>query len=255
MNVEIQKNIDTLHEFATALENPEKSQEELNKEVKTLEAEIGESKKEWQVHRKEAMDAIKHVKGEIEVKREKFEELKDKMKFIDEDYDRLTENIKNNIEQRKALNEEFQKIPKEITRAAFVKRITDIHTNVSKQKTDLGKILRELKELEESITTSANTLERYCTEIDNFLVQHPKKAENVYRTIAKHFKEFKEIFEKTRQLINEMGKNKLDSRELEQKIELLQSRKYKENIDKLSQDLNNLRSDNEQMLKRIKQGV
>ena len=66
--------------------------------------------------------------------------MQSKISFMENDYDNLISKIKGNQQLRANLQQEFVKMPKELTRNYFIKRITDVHGNFKKQRNDLGKV-------------------------------------------------------------------------------------------------------------------
>ena len=59
---------------------------------------------------------------------------------MENDYENLISKIKGNQQLRANLQQEFVKMPKELTRNYFIKRITDVNANFKKQRDNLGKV-------------------------------------------------------------------------------------------------------------------
>lgn len=102
---------------------------------------------------------------------------------MENDYDGLIGKIKGNQQLRANLQNEYMKMPKELTRNYFVKRINDVNANFKKQKNDLGKvlitllnaylsriqILQEVKDIERTVDGTLSLMEKTNTEIENIL--------------------------------------------------------------------------------------
>jgi len=180
-NLSIQENTETLHELATALENPEKSEKELNELITQLQSDINDMKDEWTQRKTKVMSKIEKYKVTIEenrvifvlclfyVLKEKLEEIKSKIKFIENDYDSLIQKIKTNYELKAHLQNELQNLPKEVTRNVFVKRINELNATYLKQKNELAKILSDVQNVQKVIDYNTSLAERFCTEIENHL--------------------------------------------------------------------------------------
>jgi len=110
----------------------------------------------------------------------------------------------------------------------------------------LSKILAEVKEVEKAIDYNTSLLERLYTETENLLKNDPK-ADSLTKAILKLFNEYKTTFESTLQNLRDQGKKKLDSREIEQKIDLLSTKGFKNIISKLQVDLKSLQEDNKRI--------
>ncbi len=66
--------------------------------------------------------------------------MREKIRTYDEDYEKLIIDIRSNQIQVESLQKEFQKVTKDISRNAYVKRINDVNNNFNKQKNEFGKV-------------------------------------------------------------------------------------------------------------------
>lgn len=65
-NIDIQKETEKLHELLEALENPDKSERDLKKDIKELEDEMSEMQDEWNAHRNKVLSKIEKYKTTID---------------------------------------------------------------------------------------------------------------------------------------------------------------------------------------------
>jgi len=195
-NVEIEKKTKELDELLQLIENPDKSEKELKSTCSQLESDIQEIKDEWAKQKTKAVSKIEKYKATIEENKEKLEEIKSKIKFLETDYDALNQKIRTNQEIKLYLQNEYQNLPKEVSRNIFIKRINEINASYMKQKSELNKILNDVEDVEKTMGYNTSLIERYSTEIENFLKTNPK-PDNLTKAILKMYHDYQQIFETT----------------------------------------------------------
>ncbi len=139
----------------------------------------------------------------------------------------------------------------EADRSTYVKRITEIMNNFNRQKSEMQKIVKDVKDLEESTTFYSQSLERNQVEIENTYNSDSKKAESQNKQIFKIYNEYRDIFNKTLNNLKEVGKKKIEARELEVKKNLLTAKGFQKSIDKLKFDLQEIKKENEKLEKSV----
>lgn len=82
---------------------------------------------------------------------------------------------------------ELQQKPQELPRGTYIKKINDLRKTLEKQKQDYDKTLNEVNELESSLTSQNNVINRYYIELENLINQDPKKAEQIVKYIYKQY--------------------------------------------------------------------
>ena len=249
---ELQKKAENLHNFLRNLEVQERGEKDLESENRELEKEISQIETEWEIHREEMRKAIHDFEEQVENKREKFNQIRDKLKQYDEDYEKLCNDIRSDQTQVESLQIEFSKTQKDVNRQLYIKKINDINANFKKQKNDFGKINVEVKELESSIDFFQQSLQRQFTEIENMMMMDFKKSEKTTQSIQKMYQEYKQVIETTMKNLLEQGKKKVESKQLEVKIDVLNTKNYKGNLEKMQLDLQEIKKENEALYKKLK---
>lgn len=249
---ELQKKAEYLHNFLRNLEVQEKGERDLESENRELEKEIDQIETEWESHRQQMRKAIQEFEEQVENKREKFNQVRDKLKQYDEDYEKLCNDIRSNQTQVESLQIELSKTQKDVNRQLYIKKINDINTNFKKQKNEFGKINVEVKELESSIDFYQQSMQRQFTEIENMMMMDFKKSEKVTQAIQKMYQDYKQVIETTMKNLLEQGKKKVESKQLEVKIDVLNTKNYKGNLEKMQLDLQEIKKENEVLYKKLK---
>ena len=249
---DLQKKAENLHNFLKNLEIQEKGEKDLESENRDLEKEIEQIETEWETHREGMRKAIHDFEEQVENKRDKFNQIRDKLKQYDEDYEKLCNDIRSNQTQVESLQTEFSKTQKDVNRLLYIKKISDINANFKKQKNDFGKINVEVKELETSIEFYQQSLQRQFTETENMMMMDFKKSERTTQQIQKMYQDYKLVIETTMKNLLEQGRKKLESKQLEVKIDVLNTKNYKGNLEKMQLDLQEIKKENDALYKKLK---
>lgn len=252
---DLQKKAENLHNFLKNLEIQEKGEKDLETENRELEKEISQIETEWESHREGMRKAIRDFEEQVENKKEKFNQIRDKLKQYDEDYEKLSNDIRSTQTQVESLQIEYTKTQKDVNRQLYIKKINDINANFKKQKNEFGKINVEVKELETSIDFYQQSLQRIYTEIENMMMMDFKKSEKVTQQIQKMYQEYKQVIETTIKNLLEQGRKKVESKQLEVKMDVLNTKNYKGNLEKMHLDLQEIKKENEALYQKLKEMI
>jgi len=142
------------------------------------------------------------------------------------------------------MEQEFAKMPKDLNRNQYLKRINEIIGNLKAQKTEIKGILDEIREIQKDTESVVQGIKRIDNDVEEFIFNEAKKdkvAMGVYKEIIR----LKENFDKLVVSVQEQNKMKNGIREVETKLEDFRI-KYKnmEEINKLENDLNAIRQEN-----------
>lgn len=127
----------------------------------------------------------------------------------------------------------------------FIKKILELDTNLKKQQDEFTKIKKELDDLEQQIEFQNNYINRYYVELENLFQADTKKKDTVVIQvivinqfqIMQKYQDYKALYRDTIVSIKEIAQRKIETQEAELKIELILSKGYKLNIEKLQNDL------------------
>lgn len=144
------------------------------------------------------------------------------------------------------MDSEYSKIPKDLNRNQYLKRINEIITNLKNQKVEIKKMLEEIKGIQTETENVIMSIKKLDIEVEDFIFQEAKKdkaASAIYKEVMK----LKENFDKLITNIQEQNKLKNNIKEVETKLEDFRI-KYKnmEEIKRLELDLNAIKSENSQ---------
>lgn len=235
----------------------EKNKGALEGFVKENSGRMTELATEWEKHRvplveeyRKLLDDEKNRGILVTARLEEIKNMRAEMKV-------LVAEIQTKDEQYKALLEQFSKLPKDVSRSVYTKRIMEIVKNVKKQKIDIDKILLDTKQLQKEINRITESLSRIYTETDELIFtdakgKGKKKEDDSAKQAYKDLVAMNGNFEKLTSTIGETGRIQTSLLDLQSKLEQLQARSESLNLDQVLADLKEVKAENAQLLARLK---
>jgi len=164
------------------------------------------------------------------------------------------------------LLDQYRELPKEVNRGIYTRRILDIVKNVKKQKSEIDKgthsasllfvlpntiqyntVLLDMKHLMKEITLVTDTLKRSFAVSDELLFADAKKDE-LSKQAYRDFVTMDECFKKLVTTIEETGETRNTIMQLEIKIEQMQSKVDTLNVERLEQDYQGMKKENQKLM-------
>ena len=212
---------------------------------------------EWEKHRAPLLEELRNVQdlqdaamGESRVKLEKIKSMREEIK-------RLIEEIKQRDERYKQLVEAYRAMKNTQNRAIYTRRILDIVRNVKKQNVDIARILEDTRGMQKEINGISEHLKRIYAIAEEKIYKDAKKDQDKgsrdtgKKDIFKQVIALNEGFEKLIATIEEIGQTRATILNLESKIEQAQARTSAQNMDRIQEDLRQIREANAALNERI----
>eukprot|EP00727_Mastigamoeba_balamuthi_P009053 m51a1_g4770 hypothetical protein (614) ;mRNA; f:19052-21602 len=221
-------------------------------------ARLSELAAEWEKHRaplvaelRELQDARDAAMGASRTKLEDIRRLRAEMKA-------LVEEIRGKEEKYRQLVDTYSGMQRDLSRAVYTRRILDVVRNVKKQKRDIEKVLGDTRQLQKEINGVRDTLGRSFAVADDLLFQEAKKeqakgakADASKKDAYKHLVAINKSFEALVQAIEEIGSTKNNILNLESKIDQIHSRISTINVERVTEDLKQIRAENTALASKI----
>jgi len=177
---------------------------------------------------------------------EKIQEMRKTMHEINED-------LRIKLEKFTELQELFSQMPKDVNRAYYTRRILENVKNVKKQKLDINKILIDTRNLKKEINTISDTLQRTFSVNEELIYQDATKdvsntgPKQIYKDVVAINDGFKKLIEQ----VEDTGRLRNEILDLEAKVETVQLRTNSLNMDRLLQDLREVKKENAELALRV----
>ena len=110
---------------------------------------------EWEAHRVPLVEEIRTTKDSVAKRKSDMKYKLDRIKQMREDMKRLAVEIREKDELVKQLLEELGKLPKQVQRTGYTRRIMDIMKNIEKQQITISGILKDTRETQKEINTAS----------------------------------------------------------------------------------------------------
>ncbi|XP_077518682.1 coiled-coil domain-containing protein 22 homolog [Amblyomma americanum] len=206
---------------------------------------------QWEKHRAPLIEEYRQLKeqcskrlNETQQKLEEIKAMKDKMRDI-------SEQARTKEELHKQLVSEYEKLPKDVNRSSYTKRITEIVGNIKKQKEEIAKVLLDTRSLQKEINQLTGKLDRTFTVTDELIFKDAKKDEAVRRA----YKYLASVHENSNQLlqaVEETGSIMREMRDLEDQIEQESQKKVTANLERITADYKQMKQENASLLAQLK---
>ncbi|KAH6935766.1 hypothetical protein HPB50_009447 [Hyalomma asiaticum] len=206
---------------------------------------------QWEKHRAPLIEEYRQLKeqcskrlNETQQKLEEIKAMKDKMREI-------SEQARTKEEMHKQLVAEYEKLPKDVNRSSYTKRITEIVGNIKKQKEEIAKVLLDTRSLQKEINQLTGKLDRTFTVTDELIFKDAKKDEAVRRA----YKYLASVHENSNQLlqaVEETGSITREMRDLEDQIEQESQKKVTANLERITADYKQMKQENASLLAQLK---
>ncbi|XP_050417021.2 coiled-coil domain-containing protein 22 homolog [Patella vulgata] len=206
----------------------------------------------WETHRAPLIQQYRELKtltsqkeSEAEKKLAEIRVFRDKMKEV-------ADEVRNKEDLQKQLQSEYERMTKDVNRSAYTRKILEIVANIKKQKQEIDKVLVDTKSIQKEINSLSGKLDRTFTVTDELIFRDAKKDEAVkkaYRFLAA----LHENCELLISTVEETGVIMREIRDLEDQIENESGKKVLANLEKITQDYQEMKKENSVLMSKLKQ--
>jgi len=256
--IEMQETDDTLENQVNDKKKEWKKKKDLLQELKTVETngiekldeEVKELEGKFDGLHQQLEEYQKPLEEEIYTKKNKLKDMKLEYGFKHDQIKEIKKNIKKSLaelkykkEMLKFMEEEYSKIPKDINRNQYIKRINEVVGNVKLQQEEIQRTLKDLDRVEEDSKAQVEKISRIDGEVKEMLVKSAKK-DKVSKGIYQEMMRLKECFNKL--VENAQGQNNMKNatREVQMNVESFKGKNLHD-LKKIQGDLENIQKENE----------
>ena len=145
------------------------------------------------------------------------------------------------------LADEDLKAGSSISRAVYIKRITDVIDKLKRQKREISRILKDVRDIESSIVLTREQFERIDNQAEELVFNEAKKdqwAKSCYEQLNK----IREAYQNLVNTVEEQCSIKNAIRDVEIRYNTAQARNFAATLKQLSEDLNKIRAENQALM-------
>lgn len=211
---------------------------ELEKEIEELEGAWSEANEELTLNFSRAKRQFDEKRNEMELKQQKID-------FYEENYSRLIQDLKRELEKREALINEYKRMPKDMKREYLSEMIFGTKGQHKEYEQTTASKTEELKKLSTSINKTEDEIKYLGAEITTRLKEgeDKKKAKDVsFDKMKSSFEAVLKTFNSTRGYMDKLVELRVKNRQLQERVQELRRNKYQEIGERLKKDLEELKA-------------
>mmetsp|Transcript_36535 Transcript_36535/g.91598 ORF Transcript_36535/g.91598 Transcript_36535/m.91598 type:complete len:642 (-) Transcript_36535:279-2204(-) len=206
--------------------------------------------KEWEQHRQPLLTKYKELKEAFAKRKEGAEKKLDEIRVMRTRMREIADETKKRDDRYHQLVEVYNRMPKNINRSVYTRRILDIVKNVKKQKVDIDKILIDTRTLQKEINAISEALGRSFAVTSEVIFNDALKeptAKQAYKDLAATHEKFKSLSEQ----IEETGSTRNAILDLEEKMEQVSARIESLNLERITADLDQIQQENVELQQQL----
>eukprot|EP01087_Luapelamoeba_hula_P017882 TRINITY_DN5687_c0_g1_i1.p1 TRINITY_DN5687_c0_g1~~TRINITY_DN5687_c0_g1_i1.p1 ORF type:complete len:615 (-),score=140.67 TRINITY_DN5687_c0_g1_i1:461-2305(-) len=213
-------------------------------------ARLASLEQEWERHKAPLMDELEELRRQQENKKGDTQLLLAEIAQLRSKFKTMGEDMRVRNERLAVLKEQFDAMPKEVNRGIYTRRILDIVKNVKKQKTEIDKILLDMKQLMKEITLVTESLKRSFAVTEEMMFADAKKDETskqAYRELNAMDTHFKKLVATN----EETGETRNAILQLSNQIDSIKERTSALNTERLEEDYKNMKKENAKLMAQL----
>ena len=219
----------------------------LDQEISELEGKLRDLQKQLEDYKQPIQEEILHKKEKLKDMKLEYNYKHDQIKDIKKQIKKSLAELKYKKEMLKFMEEEYSKIPKDINRNQYIKRINEIVNNVKTQQEEIQRSLSDLNLIQENTNNEIRKISKLDKEVENMLFK-PAQKDKTSKKIYEEFLSLKDAFSK---LIGNVQNQNLilnSTKEVNSNIEAFKG-KYKnfEDYKKIEEDLIKMQNENSKL--------
>lgn len=228
-------------ENLSKLQKNEIKEEEIDKELKTLEQKHSEMIDSWNQYSNQLNYQINEAKTEIDSKKKEYAFKYEKINLLKKEIEDMGNKTNQKQELKNFLQEEFEKIPLEVNRNKYINKINDLSVSLNKEKEQWSSYLSEIKSIEKNLEAKIEVIKKIDNEIEDKMFQDAKSSStlkdgysifinirNNYNIIQKNMIDLQILKDRVRELENKVDDYRIklsgyDISQLQEQVDLLKS--------------------------------
>ncbi|CAI2361871.1 unnamed protein product [Moneuplotes crassus] len=216
----------------------------LDQEIADLEAKFSELQKQLDEYQKPIEEEIRTGNEELQDMKLEYGFKANQIKDIKKQIKKALAELKYKKEMLKFMEEEYSKIPKDINRNQYIKRINEVVNNVKLQQEEIQRSLKDLTSIQEEISDEIRKISKLDKEIEDMLFK-PAQKDKIAKKIYEEYLSLKDAFSKLIETVQSQNLAKNATKEVSSNIEAFKG-KYKnfEDYKKIEDDLVKMQEEN-----------
>jgi chromosome segregation ATPase len=241
-NVEMTKELEKQHRTAVLISSAATDVVSLKQEIQENQQKMEEMKREWEAYKAPLVDEVRGKRERIEQLKENYTDKIEEIKQMKEDLQDMANEAQMKDEMIDLLTEEEAKSSTNLNRNAFIQRITEVIEKLKRQKHEIGKILKDVQDMQSSIAFNRDTLKRVDSATEDMVFQEAKKDASS-KVMYKMLTDLRVVYEELIRAVEEQNAVKNSIRDVEIRLDSVKTRNVNHDIARLREDLDKVREE------------
>ncbi|XP_076042993.1 coiled-coil domain-containing protein 22 homolog [Oratosquilla oratoria] len=207
-------------------------------------------KRQWEDHRQPLQQQLDELQQRYSGRIEEHERMQKDVVNMRSKMRLLAEEGRNKDALIASLKQKHASMNRGINRSAYTKGIFEIIGNIKKQKDEIQKVLQDTRSLQKEINTLTGKLDRTFAEVEESAFKAASTTEGargVYKAVAS----IHELYGQLVDVVRETGAVQRDIRDLEEQLIIEKKKKNEDNLKSVSQDLANMKTENQKLIQEL----
>ncbi|XP_025085148.1 coiled-coil domain-containing protein 22 homolog [Pomacea canaliculata] len=207
---------------------------------------------QWEKHRAPLIDQYRKLRQLSSQRESEAQKQLEAIKIFRAKMKEVADEARQKDDLYKQLQSEYERMTKDVNRSAYTRKIMEIVANIKKQKQEIDKILIDTKSVQKEINSLSGKLDRTFAVTDELIFRDAKKDEGVkkaYRFLAA----LHENCEQLTKTVEDTGAILREIRDLEDQIETESHKKVLANLEKITEDYQQMKKENSALAAKLKQ--
>mmetsp|Transcript_1137 Transcript_1137/g.2747 ORF Transcript_1137/g.2747 Transcript_1137/m.2747 type:complete len:584 (-) Transcript_1137:35-1786(-) len=240
-NERLKREAEAKHRAAVVLQD-DGNLTRLRDEVKEQQLKLDQAKNQWLEYKQPLVEEVKSNEKTLDKMRKNYTDKLDQIKQMKTEMKEMVEEAQFKEELLELLQAEEAKGSTPVARTVYIRRITEVSDRMKTQKRELVQNMRDVTELQQSISVSRDTIARVDAATEDLVFQDAKKNSSS-KPLYKLLVDLREQYAALVQAVEAQNRIKSSMRDIELRIETLRARNANHNIKQLREDIEKFRQE------------
>ena len=242
-NAELTKELEKKHTAAVLLTSAAATNvPKLRQEIEESQRKLEDMKRDWEDYKAPLVEEVKSKRERIEKLKENYTDKIEEIKQMKEELQEMANEAQMKDELMELLSEEEAKSTTKLNRNLFILRTTEVIEKLKWQKREIAKIVKDVQDLQSSITFNRDTLRRVDSATEDQVFQEAKKDAGA-KAMYKMLMDLRTIYDELIRLVEEQNAVKSTLRDVEIRMDSVKARSSTHDLQRLREDLRQLKEE------------
>jgi hypothetical protein len=199
-------------------------------------------KRNWEEYKAPLVEEVRTKRERIEKLKENYTDKIEEIKQMKEELQEMASEAQMKDEMMALLSEEEANSTTKLNRNLFILRTTEVIEKLKWQKREIAKIVKDVQDLQSSISFNRDTLRRVDSATEDLVFQEAKKDAGA-KAMYKMLMDLRTIYDELIHSVEEQNSVKSTLRDVEMRMDSVKARSSTHDLQRLREDLRQIREE------------